>query len=185
MWFIETPWPPIVIFSVIAAGFGAALVTTQRARYGIGVLAMAVASLVTYVVEENIVTERERVEQAVIGIADAFQDQDVRRTLSFISRRTPEYSYYAGLAVQHVEVDGELRITDLSVDLKTGRAKSHFRANGTFIVSQYGNVGHYPTRWEVLWQKEGDEWKIIGVEQLDPITGEPIDEYLRYLMGRQ
>ena len=37
MWFIETPWPPIVIFSVIAAGFAAALVSTQRARYGIGV----------------------------------------------------------------------------------------------------------------------------------------------------
>jgi hypothetical protein len=184
MWFTETPWPPIMIFSAIAAGLAAAFVTTQQGRFLVGIVAMLVAALVTWLIEQNIVTESERVEQAVYDVAEAFQQGDVERTLSFFSTRSTitnleavaplQYSLrdVARYALQIVEVRGDLRITDVSVDLKSGRATSRFRANGTFAVKDHGNVGHQPTRWDVVWQKEGTDWLIVKVDRLDPITGE-------------
>jgi ketosteroid isomerase-like protein len=184
MWFTETPWPPIMVFSAIAAGLAAAFVSTQQGRYLVGIVAMLVASLATYLVEGNVVTESERVEQAVYDVAEAFQQGDVDRTLSFFSTRStiPHLEAAAPLqfslrdvaryALQIVEVRGDLRITDVSVEMKSGRATSHFRANGQFAVREYGDVGHQPTRWDVVWQKEGTDWKIVKVERLDPITGD-------------
>jgi hypothetical protein len=181
MWFTETPWPPIMIFSAIAAGLAAALVTTQQGRYALGIVALLIASLVTWLVEQNIVTESERVEQAVYDVAEAFQQRDEDRMLSFFSQRTPELRGIALIALRTIEAQDDLRITDVSVDVAHGRADSTFRANGAFNAAGYGNIGHKPTRWDVGWQEEGGDWRIISVEQLDPITGEATDEYLRFL----
>lgn len=183
MWFTETPWPPIMIFSAIAAGLAAALVTTQQGRYVIGIVAMLIASLVTYLVEQNIVTESERVEQAIYDVAAAFQARDVDRTLSFFSTHSVIPSEFdardriqfslqrvAEVALQAVEVRGDLRITDMSIDMKNGRATSRFRANGSFIFRGH-DVGHQATRWDVDWQQEGNDWRIVKVQRLDPISG--------------
>lgn len=185
MWFTETPWPPIMIFSAIAAALAAAMVTTQQGRYAVGIVAMLVASLVTYVVEQSIVTEAERVEQEIEGVGAAFQQRDEDELLSFFSHRAPELRGVALIAVRTIETQGDLRITDVSVSVKQGRARSTFRANGVFSAVGYGSIGHKPTRWDVGWQQEGGEWRIIDVEQLDPITGEPTDEYLRFLFRQQ
>jgi len=186
MWFTETPWPPIMIFSAIAAGLAAALVTTQQGRYAVGIVAMLIASLATYLVEQNIVTESERVEQAIYGVTEAFQQRDEQRTLSFISQRFPELQTLAIIALRVVEVRDDLRVTDVHVELKNEqtRALSHFRANGTFQAVGIGEVRE-PTRWEVGWQKEGGEWRIISVEQLHPVTGESIDEGISYLIKQR
>ncbi len=186
MWFTETPWPPIMIFSAIAAGLAAALVTTQQGRYAVGIVALLVASLVTFLVEQHIVTESERVEQAVYDVAEAFQQRDEQRTLSAFSQRAPELQVLAMIALRVVEVRDDLRITDLSVELKNEqtRAFSHFRANGTFHAPGFGDVRE-PTRWDVGWQKEGGEWRIISVEQLHPVTGEPINDYIGYLLKQR
>ena len=175
MWFTETPWPPILILAVIAAGFGAAFISTQRARLILPILVLAVLAIGIYVIEEQIVTERERVETSIHEVAAAFERQDMNGTLAYFSEQALLLRAIAANAVLGVQVQDDLRITDVSVELSNSesRAKSHFRANGSFSVMGFGDVGHQPTRWNVDWQKEGGEWRIVNVQRLDPINGEP------------
>jgi hypothetical protein len=158
-----------------------ALWSTSRRAINLAAAALLVVCCgVVYVVEQNVVTERERVEAAVFGVADAFRAADTGRTLDFISPRAMQLK----VIVEHVMVDmqvrvkDDLRITDVNIEMlnEETRARSHLRANGRIFVPRYGgDVGHQPTRWNLTWQKEGGEWKIINVERLDPIRGDPVD----------
>lgn len=177
MWFTETPWPPIIILAVLAIGFAAAFLSTQRARHVPPILLLGALAVIVYVVEQQVVTERERVEQSIHDVAAAFQRRDVDGTLRHFSEQAILLRGIAMTALAAVEVQDDLRITDVSIEMKNAdsRAKAHFRANGSFAVIGYGDVGHQPTRWNVDWQKEGGQWRIITVERLDPITGESMD----------
>ena len=179
MWFTETPWPPIIGLAALAAGFAAAFISTQRARYIMPILLLAAVAIVVYVVEQQIVTERERVEQSITDVAAAFQRRDVDGTLAHFSEHAILLKGLVMTALAAVQVQDDLRITDVSIAMRNAdsRASSHFRANGTFDVVGYGTVGHQPTRWNVDWQKEAGEWRIIKVERLDPVTGEPMDPF--------
>lgn len=177
MWFTETPWPPIMILAAIAAGFGAAFLSTQRAKHILPILLLGVLAIGVYVIEEQIVTERERVETSIHEVAAAFQRQDMTGTLAYFSEQALTLRLKAAGALLGVQVQDDLRITDVSVEMSNSesRARAHFRANGSFSVVPYGDVGHQPTRWNVDWQKEGGEWRIVNVERLDPINGEVMD----------
>jgi hypothetical protein len=35
-----------------------------------------------------------------------------------------------------------------------------------------GDVGHRASRWDLTWQKQGGDWRIIEIQRLDPISGE-------------
>ncbi len=175
MWFTETAWPPIIGFAIVAACFLAAALSAQRTSLVWPIPLLVIISVATYIIEQRIVTERERVEASVFGVVDAFQKQDVEGTLRYFSQNATLLRGIANGAIRFVEVKEDLRITDVSVTTTNNdtRATSHFRANGSFIVA--GNdVGHQPTRWQVSWQKEGGEWRIINVERLDPIRGDPM-----------
>ncbi len=178
MWFTETPWPPILVLAAIAAGFGAALISTQNVKHLLPILLLAALAVGVYVIEEQIVTERERVETSIYEVAAAFQQKDLGGTLRHFSEQSIRLRGMATGAVLGIDVQEDLRITDVSVTMSNSesRAQSHFRANGSFNVMGFGDVGHQPTRWNVDWQKEGGEWRIIEVERLDPITGEPFDD---------
>lgn len=180
MWFTEEAWPPIILLVMGTAVLVALWSTSRRAIHLAGAAVLLLGCVVVYAVEQNIVTERERVETALYGVADAFRAADTGRTLDSISPRAPQLK----LVVEHVMVEMEvrvkddLRITDVNIEMlnEDTRAKSHLRANGRIFVPQYGgDVGHVATRWNVTWQKEGGEWKIINVERLDPVRGNPVN----------
>ena len=175
MWFTETPWPPMMLLAVAAAVLVAAFVSTQRAKYlgfaaAVGLLAGGV-----WWIEREIVTERERVEAAVVGVVQAFQRKDLEGTLSFIAGRSVDLRVMAGGAMQLVTAHEDVHVTDVRVRMTNldTRAISEFRVNGTFSVALVGE-SHVPTRWELTWQKEGEDWRIVSVRRLDPITGEEV-----------
>ena len=116
---------------------------------------------------------------------DAYQRQDEVRTIDRISARAPELQQIARVAIGEVQLGDDLRVSDLSVRMKAQntRAVSHFRVNTTVSRVGLGEIGYRPSRWEVTWQKEGGKWRIIYIELLDPITGEPQQEWTR-LTGR-
>ena len=198
MWFTETPWPPIFILAIGAAVLAAVFAATQRSMYLAGIVVLGIIAGGVYFVEQRIVTEAERVEAAIYGVTDAFQQRDVSKTVSYFSQNAtipqdavpPFFQAFARnltlpviveRAVSNVQVQDDLRITDISVETSNNdsRAKSHFRANGSFFVAGVGDVGRQPTRWEFRWQKEANEWRVVNVQRLDPITGEPIGIYDR------
>ena len=178
MWFTETAWPPIMILTMGAAVMLAMWSSSRGALNLLGAVLMLLSCAVVYVVEQQIETERERVEVAILGVAEAFEAADTGATLDYFSPRAQELrgAIQIAMLVMEVRVQDDLRITDVNIEMlnEESRAKAHFRANGRIYLTEYGDVGHQPTRWNVTWQKEGGEWKIIDVERLDPIRGDPM-----------
>lgn len=138
----------------------------------------AAGMLGTYVAERRIVSDRERIEASLFEMADAFVVRDEHAVLDRISPRQDELKALVSWAFATVTAVSDLNLTDVSVQLlmEGSRATTHFRANGRFDVAGFGDVGRKPTRWELTWQREGSDWKIIRIRRLNPITGEEMDQ---------
>lgn len=183
MWFTEVAWPPMVI----AIGLAVAALVLWRERLQRKYLLLAVvgsaAAIATYFIEKSVVTDRERIEDAIDQLAMSFQRGDSAAVLDAISQQAPALRQLASLALKRVEVT-DISVTAVNVELRglgDSRAKSHFRVNGTVTLDKSHKIGHQPTRWIATWQKETDRWRMIDIEQLDPISGEGISDATRYL----
>lgn len=174
MWFTETPWPPILI---LAVGGVLCLIIWHAQRRGIWLIGLAgtlVLAAAVYFIEGAIVTPREEVEAAIMGITSAFEQGDRERTLGYISTRAEGIRQLAEKGIRMVDVEG-LRVTDVRVRMRaeSSRAWSHFRANAT-VAYRKRKLGRKPSRWEAVWQREGGHWRMIRVQRLNPVTGEPM-----------
>jgi hypothetical protein len=175
-WFTENPWPPIFILGLVVCALLAVWSSQKRGIWLIGVLVAVMLAGAIFFVEKSIVTERERIEQKVLDLTAAFQLKDHDRTLSFFSAQEPELRQTAENALQWVTLD-DLDVKDFDVRLfgeGTG-AVSRFRANGN--GSGFGLRGHFATRWDVTWQKEGGDWKIIAVQRLGTLKDEKLQTF--------
>lgn len=110
-------------------------------------------------------------------MADAFVRRDEDAVLRHIAPREKELQELVKWGLATVTDVDNLHITDVSTDLSAGetRARSHFRANGRFHVTMYGDVGHKATRWEFTWERQPDGWRIIDIRRLNVMTGEEMD----------
>jgi len=166
MWFTETPWPPFCICSIIAALFFAQWYMHRRPReLYIAIGCMAVGGLVI-LVERLIVTESERVQNNVYALARAFEAGDGAACAEFFSQHdAKERDMVRGVAGT-VKIVGHIRITDMTVQMSSAesRATATFRASAT--VSYQGRDAHGATRWELTWQHEANEWKIVRIRRL-------------------
>lgn len=174
MWFTDTPWPPILICSVLGVLLVAAWYPNRRGIYLLGVVGLIFLSGAIYAVEQHIVTEAERIEKSVLDVTRAFERADLEKTLSFFARTDTQDRKDVTAAMLLVEVEEDLRITDLQVKMmeNNSRAVSHFRANATIRVLGQVHRGRHPSRWELTWQKEAEDWKIVSVRRLNIVTGE-------------
>lgn len=196
MWFTETPWPPIVILSVVAVALLLAWSANRRIAYLLAAMLSVLAGVGVYFVEQSVVTERERVEATIHDFVHTFRDESATynvtspaplggevKSIDFVSSSAPliRTLVWTGLNVVKVE---DVRITDLDVTMtsENSRAVTHFRANATISVTGYGNLGRKPSRWELTWQKEANDWRVIRARRLNPITGE---EYKNPLTARE
>lgn len=175
-WFTEAAWPPIIVLAT-AAGAGIVLFfSSQRIKYLAAVLPFVILTPVIYIVEQRIVTERERVEAAILEVVAAFERNDQPQVLKHFSANRLALRANVMLGMSIAQATGSIRVTDVSVALQNeeSRAVTHLRANGPVRARDYGDVGHRPSRWELTWQKEGGNWRIVDLQRLDPITGEPM-----------
>jgi hypothetical protein len=181
IWFTETAWPPIMILATVAGAGVAMFFTTQRVKYLAALAPLLVLGPVIYAYEQKIVTERERVEQAITGVTSAFERHELPETLVYFSANAFDLRMAAAIAMKLVQPTGPLNVTDVSVTMSSrdSRATSYFRVNGPITTADFGDVGHRTSRWELTWQKEGGEWRIVRVQRLDPISGEGMDMMAR------
>jgi len=177
MWFTETPWPPILICGLAAVACLIQWQQRQQMKYFGGALACIVVAVGVYFLEQQIVTEKEQVELAVVDITSAFQRRDLEATLSHVSNQAPVVKSVIVFGYNILSVEDDMRLTDVSVDLiaQNTRAISKFRINGTVKFNNAPSGDHMPSRWEAKWQLEDGEWRMIEIQELDPLTGEPID----------
>ena len=179
MWFTETPWPPIAVGIVLSLAFVIAWNLTRRGAYLMWALGLAVACLLVYVLEQQIVTESERVEAAVYGITGAYRDGDLEKTRSYIAPTETAMRMAVTFAIPVYDVKDDLRITAVEVDMKANDtlAISRFRANATIESKKDNYRAAHPSHWELTWQKIEGDWKVTGYQRLDVVTGEPIDTW--------
>jgi len=186
MWFTEDAWSPIILCVIAAVVLLIAWSTTQRARLLLGVPLLLLACVVIYFVEQSIVTDLEQVEDDLHSLLHTFVDesQEVRpgagqapdslRSLDFFSAQNTTDRARVAAAVNLVVVDPAIRITDVQTRLtnENTRAVTHFRANGNVSLSGAGGGGHFSSRWELTWQKEGDRWAVTRTKMLNVMSGE-------------
>jgi hypothetical protein len=174
MWFTENPWPPIFLLGITACALGAAWLSQRRGIWLIGSTLALLGCAGVFWVERVIVTEGERVETSVHQLVGAFQKKDHPATLGFFSKQAPKWRDVAEQALNTVNVEEDLDVKDMSVRLYSegSQAVSQFRANGT--VEYKGFRSHQPSRWELHWQKEGSDWKIVDVVRLSPLKDEKL-----------
>jgi ketosteroid isomerase-like protein len=174
-WFTENPWPPIVILGLVAIGCLGVWSSQKRGVWLIGAVGAVAAALGVYFVDRSIVTEGERVAQEIHALADAFTRKDRDRTLAFFSPQAVEWREQCRTALDLVSFPDGIDIKDVQVTMsnENSRAISHFRANGTVSVRGVATA-HVASRWQVTWQKEAGQWKIVEVQRLNPYKDEPM-----------
>lgn len=175
MWFTDNAWQPMLLFGILAMFAALTWYRQQKLVYLVLVFVCLTASVLTWFVEQSIITPQERVHDAVVDITHAFQERDLPRTLAHVSARGDDLKALITLFIDQVKIE-EMRLTDIQVELTSGgtRAVSRFRLNAKF--SLYGYSSREPTRWESRWQLEENEWKLIDVMRLDPLTGDVMYE---------
>lgn len=177
MWFTEDPWPPVMILTVVAVVFGIAWHVNRRGLYFLAAAGAVFLMLVVLVAEEMIETESERVEARVLALTDSVVEGDIENVLSFISDEATALRSIVESQLEHVRIDQDLRITQLAVTMEPNgnKAKSHFRANGKGTYKSW--TQSFATRWNLTWRKEGETWKLVQIEQLEPIEGDVISTW--------
>lgn len=180
MWFTEDAWSPIIACVLIAALCFAISVIAQKPKLLWAVALLLVASVTIFFVEKAIVTDTERVESTLTELVDTFVAESQQtpkvaqpQCVRFFSARNDRDKARIAAALAFVVVES-VRVADVQIQLtnQSTRAVTRFRANGTIRVS--GNGGHYPTRWELTWQREAGEWRVTQTRMLKVTTDDEI-----------
>jgi len=173
-WLTENPWPPIFILAIAACVMVAVWTSQKRGAWLVGALTAVIAAVAVFFVENSIITEGERVEQQVRDLVQAFVRSDRDKVVSFFSAKAPELRALALRGLDLVEFPSGIDVKDVTVKMsnENTRAVSLFRANGVVSVKGMGARQHMASRWQVTWQKEGNDWRIVEVVRLDPYKDE-------------
>lgn len=181
MWFTENAWQPMLLFTLLAMIAGMVWYRRLQSRYLISMTCCLIIVGATWGIERSVVTARERVHDSVTGIVTAFQQRDLDRTVSYVSKQSEDLKLLIGTAHNLVEVKDDMRLTAIETELlnQNTRAKSKFRVNATVKQLHGDYTGHQSTHWETTWQLEEGDWRLINILQLDPVTGNVITDFLQ------
>ncbi|MEZ6045618.1 MAG: hypothetical protein R3C11_08590 [Planctomycetaceae bacterium] len=158
MWFTETPWPPIYLCLAIFVVFFAYGSSTGRAKsIFIGLLFLLACPLL-FLVERQLVTESEVVEQIVLDLADDVEHNRVDAVLDYLDEDSAVVRGLIQSGMTQYKVSEGLRVTDLYVEMESegDKAKAHLRANGSVSQSNGGmQSGHFPSLVHLLRKGRG------------------------------
>lgn len=177
MWFTENPWPGIVLFVGLSCFFLMRALKQGLVRdYGLCGL-MLLGALAVYVIEQAIVTPAEEIRGHLAELLDDCKRNDVEAVVGRISKNNPVLRTLVTTGLNMAKIHDDVRLTDIQVQTlaENTRGVSHFRANGTITAHSVSYANRVSTRWEMTWQKEGGEWRIVSIKRLNPITGEDMD----------
>lgn len=190
MWFTETPWPPILGFIVIGVLLFLGWMSQRKAIFLAGVALCVALCGIVFVVEQQIVTERERVEQQLLDFAVAFQRDSMQQglvnllipgpepeSLRYISASATGTRGLAVAALNFVDLPEPVRISDVRSTLSNNdsRAITQFRATAMVRAGGNAEAFQHPTRWELTWQREQGDWKIVRATRLNIMNGTPVE----------
>lgn len=159
-------WPLFVVCLVVSAALFGQWVLQRRRRQLVASAGFLAAAALIALTDALVVTEPKRVAANIESLAKAFHDGKVDTCLGFFSDRDEADRELIRRAAGLVEFEGPIRISDLSIDMSSAqtRAVATFRASASAKFQGHRDRGR--TRWELTWQREGPDWKIIRVRRL-------------------
>lgn len=162
-------WPLFFLCLILGAALLAQWLLQRGRRQIIAAAIFLAAAAAIFLTDRFIITETKRVQANIFDLAAAVQARNVERCLTFISESDTADRQLVGQAARMVEIQGPIRITDLSINMSSAEshAVSTFRA--TADVKFQNLTNRYPTRWELTWQREANDWKIVRVRRLQLI----------------
>jgi hypothetical protein len=173
----ENPLPVLVAGGLLAV---LALVVFLARRSGAALLALVgviALTLLLVLVERLVVTDREHVENALAGVLDAIEANDVSATVEFIDPAAAKIRADAQALMPQIKVEAaNAAAVDVTVDdaAQPPAAIARFRAylHGTHTASGTP-VGYINQQVDLHWVKRGDRWLIDDYTAY--FEGEPID----------
>jgi len=172
----DNPWPVLIVLLCVAIGFGLQWYGSKK-NSALAVMLLSLGlGIGCYAWSQSVETPTKVITARLHEMTAAFQNQDVAKTKSYFSQQAA-LPVELDTVISMVRVHGEIRLSDISVILKqqNSLATCHFRANGTFSPATGGAQQYLPTRWELDWQREGNEWKIIAVRRLHMMNGKEVN----------
>ena len=176
---LETP-VPLAIAGACVAVLGLALMQNGRGRPGLATLIVGLLLVpAAWALDASAVTDGEAVEAAARKLVDDFVAGRAAAVDAAISPGESALKALAAVAIAAVTVEDE-RVTDVSHAVEGDAATVRLRVNADFAVrSMAGAAGRRPTRWELTYAREGEDWKLTDAADLDPITGKRLDRHKR------
>ena len=158
-----------------------ALVVVALIKSGRGVLVLAMIGVLIVIglgvtIERFVVTDHERIEATLNGVAAALEANDVDGVLSYIdpAATTMRSQVRSALAGAHIT---EARIYDLEVEMREGAdppsAEARFtgRVKGRYRGETTGGEGLLLRKFTVDFRRTGDRWLITAYQDHGAIGG--------------
>lgn len=175
----------------IAGAIGAVLagVVFAARRNLASLVALATIVLVTLLlagIERAVVTPREQIEAAMLGVLDAIEANDKPAVLAFIDPaaatiRTDAEAAMPLIKVERANVQGKLTVELTPSDGEPTAGVAKFRALLIGKSTRGGAPVGYNDQVEVTWTRQGDQWLIDGYTVYD--KGKVIDAVGRARRG--
>ena len=162
---VEDPMPIIFIGIVVEAILAACLIGTRRGVLLAPMAGVLVLVLLGVVVERIVVTEVERVEAVLDGVAAALKANDLDRVQQYLSRSAVQSRHRAQWALGRVEIlkakisNLEITVNDLTSP-PTAKAKFSGMASFNDRKGEWPYHSHYCPSIVVELRLEGDRWMI-------------------------
>jgi len=162
-------WPLFFLCLILGAALLAQWVLQRGRRQLVAAAVFLLAAVVILLADHFIITQTKRVQSNIFELAKAVEAANVERCLSFFSEGDKADRQMVQQAVGMVQIQGTIHISDMTIKMSSAesRAVSTFRA--TADVTYQNQTSRFPTRWELTWQREGNEWKVIRVRRLQLI----------------
>jgi len=169
-WLYEDPITILVVGAVLCAVL--AVVFSQVSRLAM-VAAVLVALLATggmLLIERRVVTDMEKVENTLYGAAEALENEDLPRLITYIAPRSKHLVTRADLQVSRWDIR-EVKIANLKIEINrlttppSARAEFLGRAE---VVNVFGGGDrfNYVGRIELTFRREKDRYFIDGYKEL-------------------
>ena len=178
-WFVESPWPAVVIGLTAEAILAVLLVRTRRGNIVGGMIAVATATVGLVAVERLVVTDNEEIEQLFGELTRAFKANDEQRLLDLFTTDSPRANELRNI-LPHVRVR-HAKIDDLDIQVNQSSVPTSATATITERVEarddrESASYEHITRKLKVTLHKEGGHWLVYNYSETEPAkssTGSP------------
>lgn len=169
---IESPWPAVFFGIIALAILAVVLVRTGRAIVLVAMVGVLVVTLAGVLLERLVVTERERVEDALYGAAAAIEANDLNRLMEYISPSAQAVRQRARSVTGQFKFT-EARLSNVQVQINDLTSPPSATAKMIGIVSVKDTLNEVPYTngrlgLTVYLRLENGRWLITGYDEGNP-----------------